>query len=87
MHLQLSEETEELVMNQIRSGRFQSADEVVREAMRRLDREQASGNFGPGQLAAHLDQGLCELDRGDAVDGEVLLRAWIRELDRAIAES
>jgi len=45
MKLSLSPETERLIEEKVSSGRYQSADEVVREGLKRLDERDNGGSM------------------------------------------
>jgi len=68
MNVSLTPELERFVQAKVESGRYNSASEVVREALRLLeDHEQARA----AQLAEfnhELERHLASLDRGDVVD-------------------
>jgi antitoxin ParD1/3/4 len=71
MNVSLTPELEELVSARVQTGRYSSASEVVREALRLLeDRDRAKA----AQLAefnGELGRRLASLDRGKRVDPEV----------------
>jgi antitoxin ParD1/3/4 len=70
MNVSLTPELEELVSAKVQTGRYSSASEVVREALRLLeDRDRAKA----AQLAEfnrELGRRLSSLDRGERVDPE-----------------
>jgi len=72
MNVSLTRELEKFVNDKVESGRYNSASEVVREALRLLEeRDQARGV----QIAAfnqELKHRLASLDRGDAVEPAVV---------------
>jgi len=78
MNVSLTPELEKFVSAKVRAGRYTSASEVVREALRLLeghDQERA------GQLAGfnrELGRRLASLDRGESVD-PAEARARLRE--------
>lgn len=63
--LSLGSHWEGFIRGQVESGRYGSASEVVRAALRELEERQSR----LAALRAHLDQGAAEADRGDFVDG------------------
>lgn len=69
MNVSLTPKLEKYVQSKVKTGRYTSASEVVREALRLLEqndeRERELKEF-----RAKLDQGLAELDRGEGIDGE-----------------
>jgi antitoxin ParD1/3/4 len=71
MNISLTPQLEEMIRRRIASGSYNSASEVVREALRLLeenDRVRAEQLRGFNQ---HLGQRLTALDRGDKVDPDV----------------
>ena len=73
MNVSLTPELEKLVQEKVESGRYTSASEVVREALRLMekrdqrlaDREQALQAF-----QAEMDRRVAEADAGGWIDGE-----------------
>lgn len=63
--LSLGSHWEGFIRGQVESGRYGSASEVVRAALRELEERQSR----LAALRAHLDQGVAEADGGDFVDG------------------
>ncbi len=66
MGLELTPEQEELVQTLFQSGKFTSESEVVDEALGLLTRRD--------QLRAEIDEGLAQLDRGESIDSEDVIR-------------
>ena len=66
MKLSLSPETERLIEEKVSSGRYQSADEVVREGLRRLDEGDNGGPPAPAEKAAS-EQTESAADTGEEV--------------------
>jgi antitoxin ParD1/3/4 len=85
MNVSLTPELEKFVQEKVASGRYTSASEVVREALRLLERkeqrleerEQALRAFG-----AELDRRIAELDRGEGIPAEEVFA----EIERLSAE-
>lgn len=69
MNVSLTPELESYVQAKVETGRYTSASEVIREALRLLEqkeeRDQALKEF-----QAELDRRTASLDRGEGVDGE-----------------
>lgn len=63
--LSLGSHWEGFIRGQVESGRYGSASEVVRAALRELEERQSR----LAALRAHLDQGAAEADGGEFVDG------------------
>ena len=60
MNISLTPQLEKLVHDHVKSGRYTSASEVIRDALRLLD----SRDRGPAQLNADIEAGLHQLDAG-----------------------
>jgi antitoxin ParD1/3/4 len=80
MNVSLTPELEKYVQSKVESGRYTSASEVVREALRLLEqkeqREQQLREF-----QAELDRRIAEADAGDLIDGEEVF-SRLREKSR-----
>ena len=78
MNVSLTPELENFVHTKVTAGRYASASEVVREALRLLeDREQARA-AELEEFHSEVDRRLTSLDRGEGLDGETVF-AQIRE--------
>jgi antitoxin ParD1/3/4 len=91
MNVSLTPELEKFVQDKVDTGRYTSASEVIREALRLLEkreertreREQALKAF-----QAELDRRIAELDRGEGIPAEEVftrLRAHATERRRKSA--
>ena len=65
----------------VASGRYQSTSEVVREAVRLLEDQQAHRRAALERVRALVQEGTEQLDAGQVVDGESFFREWDEELD------
>ncbi len=65
----------------VASGRYQSTSEVVREAVRLLEDQQAHRRAELERVRALVREGAEQLDAGQVVDGESFFREWDEELD------
>jgi antitoxin ParD1/3/4 len=74
LNVSLTGELSRFVENRLRSGRYQSASEVVREALRLLEDRERSPVASVEQLKQEIEVGLAQLRRGEAVDGEGFFR-------------
>lgn len=70
MNVNLTPELEKLVQNKVKAGRYNSASEVVREALRLLEEQDQIRAARLTELRMRIDRGLASLDRGEGVDGE-----------------
>ncbi|MCG3130409.1 MAG: hypothetical protein FLDDKLPJ_01166 [Phycisphaerae bacterium] len=57
MKIELPQRTVEFVEDQVRSGAFASAEEVVTVALECLRADREFGDFAPGELDALLEEG------------------------------
>lgn len=74
MNVSLTPDLEELVQKKVQSGRYTSASEVVREALRLLAERDELREVELQALRARVEQGLDEARRGELVDGEEAFR-------------
>jgi antitoxin ParD1/3/4 len=82
MNVSLTKELEALVADKVKTGRYLSASEVVREALRLLEERDRIKEMRLVELRKEIQKGL---DSGDSVDGELVferLRAKSRERKR-----
>lgn len=82
MNVSLTPELERLVADKVQSGRYTSASEVIREALRLLEEQD---NLKQTRLAAvrqKIDRGLKQLDEGQGIRPEVA-RERLRQRRRA----
>lgn len=66
MNISLTPQLEKLVQDRVKSGRYTSASEVIREALRLLETHDRAIDQGLAQLRADVDAGLRQLDEGKA---------------------
>jgi antitoxin ParD1/3/4 len=86
MNISLTPELAKFVENEVESGLYQTASEVVRAGLRRLKEDQAArlpqAPKTLDELETQLLQSIDRLDRGEGVDGEAVfsrLRKRIKE--------
>jgi antitoxin ParD1/3/4 len=71
MNVSLTAELEKFVADKVASGRYTSASEVVREALRLLEREEKSREEQIAEFNRELKARLDSLDRGEGIPGDV----------------
>lgn len=81
MNVHLTAELEQLVQAKVRSGRYNSASEVVREALRLMGQKDEVRSIQLQELRSRMDKGLAQAERGEGVDGEAFLGEMIEDLD------
>lgn len=70
MNVSLTPELEKFVAGKVKSGRYTSASEVVREALRLLEREEKSRKEQIDEFNRELKARIEALDRGEHVTAE-----------------
>ncbi len=78
MNVHLTPELEALVQTKVKSGRYNSASEVVREALRLFEERDKLLELRKEAIRQQIDEGWNALRRGEGVDGE----AFFAELER-----
>ena len=81
MDIHLPRQLEQYVQSKVESGRYNSASEVVREALRIMEQKEEMRAIQLRELRNQLDMGLAEAGRGEAMDGETFMRGLIEDLD------
>ena len=81
MNVHLTPELEQLVQIKVQSGRYNSASEVVREALRLMEQKDEVRSIQLQELRKRMDKGLAQAERGEGVDGEVFMRGLLEDLD------
>jgi antitoxin ParD1/3/4 len=70
MHVDLTPELEELVQSKVKSGRYNSASEVVREALRILEQRDEVFALRKEDIRKQIDEGWQSAKRGEFADGD-----------------
>ena len=79
MNVNLTPELEKLVQNKVKSGRYNSASEVVREALRLFEERDRVRRLQIQELRKRIHEGWASLERGEGVDGEEFFKSLARE--------
>jgi len=76
VHFEPTPEQQRFIEAQLRTGRFRDAGEVLRAGLELWMRRQAPQSYAEWLADARqkIQEGLDELDRGEGVDGETVLR-------------
>ena len=72
MNVSLTPDLENFVHTKVASGRYTSASEVVREALRLLEDHEKTRSAQLEEFRSEVDRRLSSLDRGEGVDGETV---------------
>ena len=81
MNVHLTPELEQLVQTKVQSGRYNSASEVVREALRLMEHKDEVRTIQLQELRSRMDRALSESDRGKGTDGGQFMQEMLDELD------
>lgn len=77
MNVSLTPELEQFVQTKVQTGRYNSASEVVREALRLLEEHERASAAQLAEFNKELGRRLASLDRGETVDAATV-RARLR---------
>lgn len=80
MNVSLTPELEEFVSSLVEAGRYRSASEVVRAAIRRLQDIEAERSARLDALRGSIDAGIEDLNRGDSADADEVFEEILRAL-------
>lgn len=80
MNVSLTLELEKLVQAKVRTGRYNSARVVVREALRLLEQHDSLRAIHLKELHSRIDEGLTSLDCGKGADGEKFMQGMLNDL-------
>ena len=86
VNISITPELDAFLQAKVESGRYQTTSEVVREALRLLERQEQERDEAFNQLKAKLDQGAAQAERGELLDGDEVfeeLRQMIEERRQA----
>ncbi|MDR3674660.1 MAG: type II toxin-antitoxin system ParD family antitoxin [Acidobacteriota bacterium] len=79
MNVNLTPALEMLVQNKVKTGRYNSASEVVREALRLFEERDQIRQLQIQDLRKKINKGWASLERGEGVDGQEFFRALATE--------
>ncbi len=88
VNISITPELDAFLQSRVKSGRYQTTSEVVRDALRLLERHEQDREQAVHQLKAKLERGAAQAERGELLDGgEVFeeLREMIEERRRSKA--
>ena len=83
MNVSLTPELEQYVHSKIKSGRYLSASEVVREALRLLEERDQLRTIRLETLRKETMVGIEQSDRGEVFDGEAVIQELLGEIEQA----
>jgi antitoxin ParD1/3/4 len=74
MNVSLTPTLQKFVAEKVKTGRYQSASEVVREALRLLEEQDRLHRIRITELRKGLALGMEQIKRGEVVDGDEVFR-------------
>ncbi|MCB1018979.1 MAG: type II toxin-antitoxin system ParD family antitoxin [Bryobacterales bacterium] len=89
VNISLTPELGEFLQDRVKSGRYQTTSEVVREALRLLERQERERDLAFEGLKAKLERGAAQAERGELLDGDEVfgeLKQMIEERRRLKAD-
>ena len=81
MNVSLTPELEQFVHGKVQSGRYLSASEVVREALRLLEERDRLREMRLDALRKNIAIGIEQSDRGDVFEGEAVIQELLDEVE------
>jgi antitoxin ParD1/3/4 len=82
VNISITPELDAFIQSRVATGRYQTTSEVVRDALRLLERQETEREEALRQVKAKLRRGAAQADRGELLDGVQVfeeLRAMIDE--------
>jgi antitoxin ParD1/3/4 len=79
VNISLTPELDAFLQSRVKSGRYQTSSEVVREALRLLQRQERERDQAFRQLKAKLDRGAGQAERRELLNGDDVFEE-LREL-------
>ncbi|MDQ2096034.1 MAG: type II toxin-antitoxin system ParD family antitoxin [Tychonema bourrellyi B0820] len=89
MNVSLTPELEKFVQQKVKTGRYLSVSEVIREALRLLEERDMQRQMRIEKLRQEVAVGIEQSDRGEIFDGEEVVAEILEEIEleeRAINE-
>jgi len=83
MYIQLPPENEQFIQNQVASGRYSNPEEVVVKALKLLEEWESGYREWEDETRQKLAVGLAQIERGELIDGEVVMKRLEEKLRKA----
>jgi antitoxin ParD1/3/4 len=87
MNVSLTPELEQFVRNKVDSGRYLSASEVIREALRLLEERDRLYQARLADLQKEITLGVESAERGELYDGEAVVQELLAENQQRSAQT
>ncbi|MCP3960282.1 MAG: type II toxin-antitoxin system ParD family antitoxin [bacterium] len=75
MNVKLSGDAERFVRREVTSGRYESAQEVIRDSLRLLQEREVLEERRRERLGEQIEVGLAQLNRGEGIPGKQVFEA------------
>ncbi len=83
MQITLNEQQEQFITAQLATGKFTQAEEVVRIALRLLEKSQAEDQEWITATRAKVEVAAAEMERGEGLDGETFVAEILERFQQA----
>jgi antitoxin ParD1/3/4 len=81
--LTITPEHEKLIQDQLDTGRYANAEEVLAIALQLLTRLDAEQQAWIEETRQQIEIGISELDRGEGVDGQIAMNRYLQRFHTA----
>jgi antitoxin ParD1/3/4 len=79
----ITPEHEQLIQNHLNTGRYSNAEEVLAIALLLLTRLDTDYQSWIEETRQQLAIGIAELDRGEGVDGQIIMEQYLQQFQAA----
>lgn len=83
MNITFKPEEEQLIQEKLKSGKYATAYEVIVEALRLLEERDKQYEKWVEETREKVAVGIAQLDRGEGIDGEVVIARLREKLQKA----
>ncbi len=87
MNVSLTSELEQFVHTKVKSGRYLSASEVIREALRLLEERDRLYQARLVELQKEITFGIESSERGELYDGEAVIQELLEQNQQRLQET
>ena len=83
MNITLKPEQEALIQAKVKSGQYQTVDDVIQAALDLLDEQDKADEQWLIETRAKVEEGIVSLERGEGIDGETFVNQLLSKLKLA----